>query len=342
MAGPRSLKPLIGRVAAGEPLSSADTGEAFDIMMSGEATPAQIAAFLMALRVRGETIDEISGAARVMRAKALPIRAPAGAIDVVGTGGDQSGSYNVSTVAALVVAGCGVPVAKHGNRAMSSKCGSADVLAALGVAIECDPGLTQRCLDEAGICFMLAPRHHAAMKHVGPTRVEMGTRTIFNLLGPLANPAGVKRYVLGVFAKAWVEPLANVLHRLGAERAWVVHGSDGLDEITITGPTAVAELRDGKVRLFEVRPEDAGLTSALPATIKGADAATNAGAARGVLRGDKSAFRDIVLLNAAAALVVASKVATLKDGAVLAAKSIDQGKARAALDKMVAITTGAA
>ncbi len=341
MAEARSLKPLIGRVAGGERLSRPDTREAIDIMMSGEATSAQIAAFLMALRVRGETIDEITGAAEGMRAKALPIRAPAGAMDVVGTGGDQSSSYNVSTATALVVAGCGVPVAKHGNRAMSSKCGSADVLAALGVAIECDPALVQRSLDEAGVCFMLAPKHHAAMKHVGPTRVEMGTRTIFNLLGPLSNPAGVKRYLLGVFSAQWVEPLAHVLGQLGAERAWVVHGSDGLDEITITGPTKVAELRDGKVRTFEIAPSHAGLSAGKAEGIKGADAATNARAVRGVLAGEPSTFRDIVLLNAAAALIVAGKAEDLQQGAALAAKSIDGGKAKAALDKMVSVTTAA-
>jgi anthranilate phosphoribosyltransferase len=338
MAEPRSLKPLIGRVAAGEKLTRELTREAFDIMMSGEATSAQIAALLMGLRVRGETVDEITGAASVMRAKMLPIKAPVGAMDIVGTGGDQSGSYNVSTCTAIVVAGAGIPVAKHGNRAMSSKCGSADVLQALGVAIECEPALTQRALEEAGLCFMLAPRHHAAMRHVGPTRVEMGTRTVFNLLGPLSNPAGVKRYVLGVFGRQWIEPLAAVLSELGAERAWVVHGSDGLDEMTITGPTYVAELKDGKVRSFEVSPKDAGLSTARPEAIKGADAATNAAAVRAVLAGEKNAFRDIVLLNAAAALVVAGKVDDLRSGAALAAQSIDSGKANAVLAKMVAVT----
>ncbi len=338
MADPRSLKPLIGRVANGERLSPADTREAFDIMMSGEATPAQIGGLLMGMRVRGETVDEVAGAAAVMRAKALPIRAPANAMDVVGTGGDARGSYNVSTASAIVVAGAGVPVAKHGNRAMSSKCGSADVLAALGVAIECDLALVQRSLDEAGLCFMLAPRHHAAMKHVGPTRSELGTRTIFNLLGPLANPAGVKHYLLGVFSAQWVEPIAHVLHQLGAERAWVVHASDGLDEITITGPTAVAELRDDKVRTFEITPAHAGIPIGKPDDIKGADAATNAKAVRALLAGEKSGFRDIVLLNAGAALVVAGKATDLREGAALAARSIDQGKAKAALDNMVAVT----
>ncbi|MDA0654246.1 MAG: anthranilate phosphoribosyltransferase [Proteobacteria bacterium] len=333
----RSLKPLLGIVADGNSLSVAQTTEAFDIMMSGEATPSQIGAFLMALRVRGETVDEITGAATVMRAKALPIDAPANAIDVVGTGGDQSGSYNVSTATALVVAGCGVPVAKHGNRAMSSKCGSADVLAALGVNIECDAALVQKSL-EAGVCFMLAPRHHAAMRHVGPTRVELGTRTIFNLLGPLSNPAGVRRELLGVFSKQWVEPLARVLHQLGAEKAWVVHGSDGLDEMTLTGPTHVAELDNGGVRTFDVTPEDAGLPRAEAAALKGADAETNAARLRALLDGEPGAFRDIVLLNAAGALVVAGKAENLRRGAERAAESIDSGKAGAALARMVAIT----
>ena len=334
----RSLKPLLGIVADGNSLSVAQTTAAFDIMMSGEATPSQIGALLMALRVRGETVDEITGAATVMRAKALPIDAPANAIDVVGTGGDQSGSYNVSTATALVVAGCGVPVAKHGNRAMSSKCGSADVLAALGVNIECDAALVQKSLAEAGVCFMLAPRHHAAMRHVGPTRVELGTRTIFNLLGPLSNPAGVKRELLGVFSRQWVEPLAHVLHQLGAEKAWVVHGSDGLDEMTLTGPTHVAELDRGQVRLFDVTPEDAGLDRAEPEALKGADAETNAAALRALLDGAPGAFRDIVLLNAAGALVVAGVAESLRRGAERAAESIETGKAGAALARMVAIT----
>jgi len=338
MTEARSLKPLIGRVAFGERLSVDDTTEAFDIMMSGEAAPSQIGAFLMGLRMRGETVDEITGAAAVMRAKALPIEAPAGAIDVVGTGGDQSGTYNVSTASALAVAGCGVPVAKHGNRAMSSKCGSADVLAALGVNIECDTALVQKSLNEAGICFMLAPRHHAAMRHVGPTRVEMGTRTIFNLLGPLSNPAGVKRELLGVFDREWVEPLAHVLQQLGTEKAWVVHGSDGLDEMTLTGPTYVAELNRGEISTFEVTPEDAGLGRAESSALKGADAESNATALRSLLDGQPSAFRDIVLLNASAALIVSGKASDLTEGAGLAAESIDGGQAKTALSAMVAIT----
>jgi anthranilate phosphoribosyltransferase len=334
----RSLKPLIGKVAAGESLSVDETTEAFDIMMSGEATPAQIGGFLMALRVRGETVDEITGGATVMRAKALPIKAPVGAIDVVGTGGDQSGSYNVSTATALVVAGAGVPVAKHGNRAMSSKCGSADVLQALGVNIECDVSLVQKSLDEAGICFMLAPTHHSAMRHVGPTRVELGTRTMFNLLGPLSNPAGVKRFLLGVFAREWMEPMAQVLKQLGAERAWVVHGSDGLDEMTTTGATYVCELKDGEISSFEVNPRDIGIQIAQPQTLKGGDAVTNAGALGSVLAAQSGPFRNITLFNAAAALVVAGKADDLKAGAMMAVESIDGGGAQNALAGLVEIT----
>ncbi len=341
MSEERSLKPLIGKVAAGESLSIDETTEAFDIMMSGEATPSQTGAFLMALRVRGEIVDEITGGAMVMRAKALAINAPEGAVDVVGTGGDQSGTYNVSTASALVVAGAGVPVAKHGNRAMSSKCGSADVLKALGVNIECDVSLVQKSLNEAGICFMLAPTHHSAMRHVGPTRVELGTRTMFNLLGPLSNPAGVKRLLLGVFSREWVEPLAHVLKQLGAEHAWVVHGSDGLDEITTTGSTHVCALKNGEISSFEVSPIDIGVQVAQPQTLKGADAEFNAAAIDAVLDAQSGPFRNIVLLNSAAALVVSGKADDLKSGAMMAVESIDGGGAARALAAMVEITNEA-
>src|SRR5215204_1547995 len=236
------LKSIIGKVATGATLSRDEAASAFDSMMSGEATPSQMGGLLMALRVRGETVDEITGAVTTMRAKMLKVEAPSNAIDVVGTGGDASGSYNISTCAAFIVAGAGIPVAKHGNRALSSRSGAADVLGALGVKIDLRPDEITRCIYEAGIGFMFAPAHHPAMKHVGPTRVELGTRTIFNLLGPLSNPAGVKRQMVGVFARHWIEPLAKVLGTLGCEKAWVVHGSDGLDEITTTGPTHVAEL----------------------------------------------------------------------------------------------------
>src|SRR6266705_4693185 len=261
-------------------------------MMSGEATPSQRGGLLMALRVRGETVDEITGAVTAMREKMLRVQAPADAIDVVGTGGDASGSYNISTCAAFIVAGAGVPVAKHGNRALSSRSGAADVLAALGVNIELTPEGVSRCIKQAGIVFMFAPAHHPAMKNVGPTRVELGTRTIFNLLGPLSNPAGVKRQMVGVFSRQWVEPLANVLKNLGSESVWVVHGSDGLDEITSAGPTHVAALENGTVRSFEIAPEDVGVARAMPEMLRGGDAEQNARALLDVIRGKKGAFRD--------------------------------------------------
>jgi anthranilate phosphoribosyltransferase len=334
------LKPLIGAVASGRKLSESEAEQAFDIMMSGNATPSQLGAFLMGLRVRGETVEEITGAVRAMRAKMTRIEAPAGAIDTCGTGGDQSGSWNISTGAAMVVAAAGVPVAKHGNRAMSSKTGTADVLQALGVNIEADMSLVKKALWEAGICLMLAPRHHSAMRHVGPTRVELGTRTIFNLMGPLSNPAGAKRQLIGVFSRDWIETMATVLGRLGTESAWVVHGSDGMDEITTTGPTHVAELKGGKVRSFEVKPEDIGLRRASAADLKGGDSATNALALTALLDGHPGPYRDVVLFNAAAALMLAGKAADLKAGKALAEAAIDSGKARAVLEKLVTITNG--
>ncbi len=332
------LKSAIAKVAAGSALDRAEAEAAFDVIMSGEATPAQIGGFLMALRVRGETIDEISGAVVVMRSKMVRVEAPEGAVDVVGTGGDASGTYNVSTCAAFVVAGAGVPVAKHGNRALSSKSGSADALAALGVNIDIGPDAIGVCIREAGLGFMFAPAHHAAMKHVGPARVELGTRTIFNLLGPLSNPAGVKRQMTGVFAEAWVEPLAHALARLGAEHVWIVHGSDGLDEITTTGPTKVAEMKGGAVTTFEISPEDVGISRAEPADLKGGDAETNAAAIRAVLGGEAGPFRDIVLMNAGAALVVAGKADDLAAGVARAAQSIDEGAALDRLRKLVEVS----
>ncbi len=332
------LKPHLAKIAAGETLSIAEAEAALDVMMSGAATPAQAGAFLMGLRVRGETVDEITGAAMAMRAHALALEAPPGAIDTCGTGGDDLGTFNVSTGAALVTAACGVPVAKHGNRALSSKCGAADVLTALGVNIDADMALVKKAIREAGIGFLMAPRHHSAMRHVGGPRVEMGTRTIFNLLGPLSNPAGVKRQFTGVFAREWIEPMAWVLGNLGSERAWVAHGADGLDELTTTDTSYVAELTDGQVRCFEVTPEDAGLSRAQPEDLKGGDPETNAAAMRAMLDGEPGPFRDVVLYNAAAALIVAGKAGTLKDGAVLAAVAVDEGKARAALEQLVAIT----
>ncbi|MBK5960509.1 anthranilate phosphoribosyltransferase [Rhodoplanes elegans] len=332
------LKTLIAQVATGAPLTREQAAAVFARMMSGEATPSQMGALLMALRVRGETVEEITGAVSAMRAKMLKVEAPAGAVDVVGTGGDASGSFNISTCAAFIVAGAGVPVAKHGNRALSSKSGAADVLAALGVRIELSPEQIGRCIREAGIGFMFAPVHHPAMKHVGPTRVELGTRTIFNLLGPLSNPAGVKRQMVGVFSRQWVEPLAHVLKNLGSERALVVHGSDGLDEITTAGPTAVASLENGTVTTFEITPEEVGLPRAAPEALRGGDAAANAVALKAVLEGRKGPYRDVAIFNAAAALVVAGKAADLASGVALAAQSIDTGAAEGSLGRLIAVS----
>ncbi|MDF1719528.1 MAG: anthranilate phosphoribosyltransferase [Minwuia sp.] len=333
-----TFKALIGRVADREELSVDDARTAFDIMMSGNATPSQMGAFLMALRVRGETIDEITGGAMAMRAKANGITAPANAIDTCGTGGDAKGTWNVSTAVSFVLAAHDIPVAKHGNRALSSKTGAADVLTALGVNIECPFELVEKSLREASIGFLMAPRHHGAMRHVGPTRVELGTRTIFNLLGPLSNPAGAKRQIIGVFARQWVEPLAHVQKKLGAERVWIMHGADGMDELTTTGVTHVAELAHGEVRTFDVTPADAGLPTASPDDLKGGEPAANAAALRAVLQGDRNAFRDIVLLNAAAGLIVAEKAANLKDGAAMAAAVLDNGQALARLEQLVRIS----
>jgi anthranilate phosphoribosyltransferase len=292
----------------------------------------------MALRVRGETVDEITGAVTVMREKMLRVTAPSNAIDIVGTGGDASGSYNISTCAAFIAAGAGVPVAKHGNRALSSRSGAADVLGALGVKIELTPEGVGRCIAEAGIGFMFAPAHHPAMKNVGPTRVELGTRTIFNLLGPVSNPAGVKRQMVGVFSRQWVEPLAQVLKNLGSEAAWVVHGSDGLDEITITGPSFVAALENGAVRSFEIAPEDVGFKRQPPGALNGGDAQENAAALLDVLKGKPGAFRDVAIMNAAAGLVVAGSAKDLQHGVALATKSIDSGEAEGRLDRLIAIS----
>ncbi len=332
------FKVFIGKVAGGKSLTRAEAEQAFDVMMSGEATPSQMGGFLMALRVRGETVDEIAGAVATMRAKVLPVEAPADAMDVVGTGGDAVGTYNISTTTALVVAGVGVPVAKHGNRALSSKSGAADVLAVLGVKIDLTPDGVSRCIREAGIGFMFAPAHHSAMKHVGPTRVELGTRTIFNLLGPLANPAGVKRMLVGVFSPDWVVPMAAALQSLGAESVWVVHGAGGVDEISIAGATKVAALKNGTLSTFEIEPGDVGLPSAPLDAIKGGDAAHNAAALRQVLYGASGPYRDTVLLNAAAALMIAGKAHDLREGISLAAASIDEGRAHACLDRLVAVS----
>ena len=332
------LKALIGQAATGATLTREQAAAAFDLMMSGEATPSQMGGLLMALRVRGETIEEITGAVSAMRSKMLPVNAPPDAIDVVGTGGDASGSYNISTCAAFIVAGAGVPVAKHGNRALSSRSGAADVLVALGVRIDIPPDHISRCIAAAGIGFMFAPAHHPATRHVNPTRVELGTRTIFNLLGPLSNPANVKRQMVGVFSKQWVEPLAQVLKNLGSERAFVVHGSDGLDEITTTGPTAVASLANGEVKVFDITPEEVGFARAKPEALRGGDADHNAKALLAVLKGQRGPFREVALLNAAAALVVAGKARDLKGGVTLAEKSINSGEAEGSLERLIVVS----
>ncbi len=332
------FRALIGKVATGAALGRDEAAGAFEQMMAGEATPSQMGALLMALRVRGETVDEITGAVTAMRAKMVRVQAPPDAIDVVGTGGDASGSFNISTCAALIVAGAGVPVAKHGNRALSSKSGAADVLAALGVNIDLNPEQIGHCIREAGIGFMFAPAHHPATKNVGPTRAELGTRTIFNLLGPLSNPAGVKRQMVGVFSKQWTEPLAHVLKNLGAESVWVVHGSDGLDEVTTSGPTSVTALENGVIRNFEIAPEQVGLRKVKPEELRGGDAATNARAVQEVLEGKQTAFRDVALLNAAAALVVSGKAKDLQGGFKLAAHSVDSGEAEGRLDRLIVVS----
>jgi anthranilate phosphoribosyltransferase len=335
------FKALLARVAQGHSLGESEAEAAFDIIMSGNATPSQMGAFLMALRVRGETVDEITAAARIMRAKALGVDAPPGTIDTCGTGGDASGSFNISTASALVVAGCGVPVAKHGNRALSSKSGSADVLTALGVNIDADLALVRQCLWEIGIGFLMAPRHHSATRHVAPTRVELGTRTIFNLLGPLSSPALARHQLVGVFAPEWVRPMAEVLGRLGAERAWVVHGT-GLDELTTTGPTTVAALEQGKVETFEVVPEDFGLPRATLEDIRGGEPQDNAVVMRDLLGGAGGPVRDVVLLNSGAALLIAGRVPTVEAGIELAAKALDSGAARGVLDELITRTNAPA
>jgi anthranilate phosphoribosyltransferase len=332
-----AFKPLLARLADGATLVAEDADAFFTACLRGEPTPAQIAAAVTAMRLRGETVGEITACARALRAEALILEHPFDVIDVCGTGGDGAHTFNISTAVAFVAAGGGLKIAKHGTRAVSSKSGSSDVLAALGVNIFAGPALQLRALDEAGICFLFAPAHHGAMRHVMPIREQLGFRTIFNILGPLSNPARAGRQVLGVYDARWVEPLARVLGALGAVRAWVVHG-DGLDEVTTTGVTQVAEWRDGRVRLFNITPEAVGLTRSAMADLRGGDAVENAQALRDVLTGQGGAYRDIVLINAAAAFLVADRVETLREGIFLAAESIDSGAALMALDGLVAIS----
>ncbi|HEX3917609.1 MAG TPA: anthranilate phosphoribosyltransferase [Caulobacteraceae bacterium] len=331
------FKPLLGRLADGQTLSEEDAEAFFAAALRGEPTPAQVAAAVTAMRLRGETVGEIAACARAMRRAAITLKHPHQVIDVCGTGGTGISTFNISTAVAFVLAGAGLKVAKHGNRTMTRRSGSADVLTALGVNISANLAQQRRALDEAGVCFLFAPAHHGAMRHVSPIRGELGFRTVFNLLGPLSNPAGAQRQVLGAFSPRWVEPLARVLGALGTERAWVVHG-EGLDEMTTTGTTEVAEWRDGHVRLFNVTPEAVGLPRATLADLAGGEPASNANAIRALLDGKAGAYRDIVLLNAAAALLVADKVETLRDGVTLAAAAIDDGRAGRALEMLVQTT----
>ena len=334
------FKPIIAKVATGSPLTREEAEKAFDQILSGEATLAQMGAFLMALRVRGETVDEYAAAASVMRAKCNPVRAPKGAIDIVGTGGDGKGTLNISTATAFVVAGAGVPVAKHGNRNLSSKSGAADALTEMGVNVMVGPDVVERCLAEAGIGFMMAPMHHPATRHVAPVRMELGTRTIFNILGPLTNPAGVKRQLTGAFSAALLRPMAETLLALGSERAWLVHGGDGSDELSIVAPSPVCELNAGSLREFIVHPEDAGLPAHPFEDIQGGTPAENAQAFRALLDGALGGFRDAVLLNAAAALVVADRAADLREGVEIARESLDSGKAKAKVQTLARLTHG--
>ncbi len=331
------LKPLIG-IAATRPLSRAEAEQAFTVLFDGEATPAQMGGFLMALRTRGETVDEYAAAATVMRAKCHKVRAPAGAIDIVGTGGDGKGTLNISTATAFVTAGAGAVVAKHGNRNLSSKSGAADALTEMGLNVMIGPEVVERCLVEAGIGFMMAPMHHPAMRHVGPVRAELGTRTIFNILGPLTNPAGVTRQLTGTFSDALIRPMAETLLALGAEKAWLVHGGDGTDELSIAAPSKVAALEGGTIREFSLHPEDAGLPVHPFEAILGGSPAENGAAFRRLLEGEAGAYRDAVLLNSAAALVVADKAANLPEGVEMARESIDAGRALAKVEALVALT----
>ncbi|HVX81515.1 MAG TPA: anthranilate phosphoribosyltransferase [Devosiaceae bacterium] len=332
------IKTALHKIGARTDLTGEEMRAVMNIIMSGEATPSQIGAFLMGMRVKGETVGEIAAAVSILRDKMVKVDVPANAIDIVGTGGDGAGTLNISTAAAIVVAATGQPVAKHGNRALSSRSGSAECLQALGVKIDLTPEQISRCVYEAGIGFMFAPAHHPAMKHVGPSRQEIGTRTMFNLLGPQANPAGVHKYMLGVFDRRWAEPIAAALLANRATDAWVVAGSDGLDEVTTTGPTFVAQVKAGNLTSFEVTPEQAGLPVAKPEALKGADPEHNAAALRALLDGARTPYRDIVLLNAAAAFIVADRAASLADGVDLAAQAIDSGAARDTLRKLVEVS----
>ncbi|MBI3676524.1 MAG: anthranilate phosphoribosyltransferase [Proteobacteria bacterium] len=334
--------PALDLVLSGKTLDAEQSAHAFEAIMTGRVQESDLADFLRAIAKRNPTVPEIVGAARTMRAHMRSLEAPADAIDLCGTGGDGHGTLNISTATAFVVAACGVPVAKHGNRSASSRTGTADVLEALGVNIQVTPAGAEVCLREAGLCFLFAPAYHTAMKHVAAVRKQLGIRTIFNLLGPLCNPAKVKRQLLGVYGREWIEPLAHVLKELGTENAWVVHGSDGLDELTTTGVTHVAALEGGKVSLREISPEEIGVKRVALAELKGGDVQENSDALRGLLSGAKGAYRDIVLLNAAASLAIADKAVDLKTGAAMASATLDSGRAKAVLEKLIVCSQRAA
>ncbi len=321
-----NLKPILAKLGRGETLSEDESAAAFGIVMDGEATQAQIGGMLMAMRARGETVAELTGAVTAMRARMTRIAAPPDAIDVCGTGGDGAATLNVSTAVAFVVAACGVPVAKHGNRALSSRAGGADVLLALGVNIEPPIEILSQILAETGCVFLFAPRHHPALRHAGPVRAELGTRTIFNLTGPMANPAGVTRQLIGVYDPIWAVPMARTLANLGTKHAWIVHGN-GLDELTLEGDNQVVILHDGVITERTLNAAEAGLTPAPAAAIEGGDATHNAAALTAMLAGAPGPYRDTILLNAAAALIVAGKAPSLTQGVGLAARAVDTGAA---------------
>ncbi len=335
-----ALKTALQKLSVGADLSEGEMSAALSLIMEGEATAAQIGGLLMGLRVKGETVGEISSAVALLRSKMVRVDAPANAMDIVGTGGDGAGTFNISTASALVVASAGVPVAKHGNKALSSKSGSSEALQALGVRLDLEASDISKCIKQAGIGFMFAPNHHPAMRHVGPARAEIGVRTMFNLLGPQSNPAGVKHYLLGVYAKEWVEPVAASLLANGTTSAWVVFGSDGLDEITTVGPTYVTAIENGVLRSFEVSPDDVGLSIATPQSLVGGDPAHNARAIVALFEGETNAYRDIVLMNAGAALLISGKASSHLDGVEQAANLIDSGAAQDTLAKLVAVSNG--
>ncbi len=337
--GSNEIQNILTTLAHGRDLGADDAERAFQIIMNGGATPGQMGAFLMGLRAKGETVEEITAGATVLRAKAATFSAPAHAIDTCGTGGDMQRTYNISTAAAIVIAACGVPVAKHGNRSISSASGSSDILRALDVKVDASPEISAQALEQCNLCFLMAPNYHSAMRHVGPVRQELGLRTIFNLLGPLANPAKVTHQILGVYDKQWVEPLAHVLKNLGAKHAWVVHGMDGMDEITTTADTYVAELKDGNIRSFTISPDTYGIERADPTELKGQDAEYNAKALRRLLGGEHGAYRDIVLLNAAAGLIIGGKAEDMEQGIAIATEAIDSGAAQQVITQLARITS---